>query len=183
MNHLNNIYYFIKDFNINEILNLDKKIHIIFRNYELKDKESIIIKLKKFCKQINRKLYISNELKIALRLNLDGLYIPSFNNSLRYKNINTKKNFNLIGSAHNKTELRVKSLQGCSQIFISPIFKTQKKKSFLGISKFNLIALNNKTPVIALGGLNDLNLKNLKLTKSAGFASISWLKKNQPKIN
>ena len=117
---------------------------------------------------------------MALKLNLDGLYIPSFNTLLKYKNIH-KKNFRLIGSAHNKAELYVKKLQGCSQIFISPILKTKKNKSYLGINRFNTINLENNVPIIALGGINSLNLKKLQLTKSFGFASISWIKKNQPK--
>ena len=181
MNHLTNIYYFIEDFNSNEILSLDKKINIIFRNYKLKNKVPTIIKLKEFCKKNNRKLFISNELSLSLRFKLDGLYIPSFNTFLKYKNLSTQKNFKLIGSAHNKVELRIKRNQGCEQILLSPIFKTTKSKFFLGINKFNLIDLENNASSIALGGINSSNLKKLKLTKSSGFASISWIKKNQPK--
>ena len=44
-----------------------------------------------------------------------------------------------------------------------------------------LIDLENNASSIALGGINSSNLKKLKLTKSSGFASISWIKKNQPK--
>ena len=139
------------------------------------------MQIKDFCRKINRKLFLANNLGIALKLNLDGLYIPSFNNILKYKNINKRRNFKLIGSAHNKVELRTKKLQGCSQIFLSPIFKTQKNKCYLGASKFNTINLDNITTIIALGGINNLNLKKLKLTKVSGFASISWIKKNQPK--
>jgi thiamine-phosphate pyrophosphorylase len=181
MNHFSNIYYFIKDFNRNEILNLDKNINIIFRNYELKEKEPLILQIKDYCKKINRKLFLANNLSIALKLNLDGLYIPSFNTILKYKNISARQDFKLIGSAHNKVELHTKRLQGCSQIFLSPLFKTQKNKFYLGTNKFNSINLDNTTTIIALGGINNLNLKKLKLTKASGFASISWIKKNQPK--
>ena len=139
------------------------------------------MQIKDFCRKINRKLFLANNLSIALKLNLDGLYIPSFNNILKYKNINKRQNFKLIGSAHNKIELRTKKLQGCSQIFLSPIFKTQKNKFYLGTGKFNLINLENITTTIALGGINNFNLKKLKLTNVSGFASISWIKKNQPK--
>jgi thiamine-phosphate pyrophosphorylase len=180
MNHLTNIYYFIEDFNRNEILNLDKKIIIIFRNYKLDHQEPLIRKIKEFCRRQSRQLFISNNLKLALKLNLDGLYIPSFNTLLKYKNIH-KKNFRLIGSAHNKAELYAKKLQGCSRIFISPIFKTRKNKSYLGINRFNIINLENTVPIIALGGINFISLKKLQLTKSFGFDSISWIKKNQPK--
>ena len=181
MNHLSNVYYFIEDFNSNELLNLDKNINIIFRNYKLKDKEPIVIKLKEFCRKNGRKLFISNDYKLALKLNLDGLYIPSFNKNLNFKNLNIKKAFNLIGSAHNATELRIKKIQGCKTIFISPLFKTKKSNYFLGVNRFNLINLKNDVKTIALGGINNFNIKKLKLTKSLGFASISWIKKNQPK--
>ena len=59
MNHLTNIYYFIKDFNSNELLNLDKDINIIFRNYELKDKKPLVKKIIAFCKKNSRKLWYS----------------------------------------------------------------------------------------------------------------------------
>ncbi len=97
------------------------------------------------------------------------------------KNLNIRKNFEFIGSAHDIKELKVKELQNCNEIFIAPIFKTKKNKSYLGIHKFNTINLNSKSKIIALGGISSKNIKNLSLTKSVGFASISWIKKNQPK--
>jgi thiamine-phosphate pyrophosphorylase len=61
---------------------------------------------------------------------------------------------------------------------LSPIFKVNKSKIFLGITKFNLMTLNSNTTFVALGGINEKNYKMIKLTKTAGFASISWIKKN-----
>jgi len=185
MHHYINAYYFIADFNKSEILNLDIKITLIFRNYHQTstEKEPIVLKIKQFCKKNNRKFLISNDLKLALKLNLDGLYIPAFNNLLKYKNLNKRANFKIIGSAHNRSELIRKKIQGCEEIFISPIFKSHKNKSFLGVCRFNLIDLGFNIPVVALGGINGSNLKKIKLTRSVGFASISWIKKNQPKIN
>ena len=115
---------------------------------------------------------------MALKLKLDGLYIPSFNRSLNYKNFSNHKSFSIIGSAHNLTELLIKENQGCKKIFISPIFKTNKYKNNLGICKFNTICLNSNQEIIALGGVNSLNIKKLFMTNSVGFAAISWIKKN-----
>ena len=97
---------------------------------------------------------------------------------LKYKNIACKKKFKLIGSAHNTNEINIKNKQGCSKIFISPIFKTPKHKNHLDTIKFNLLSVNIKNKVVALGGINFSNYFRLKLTKSKGFASISWIKKN-----
>ena len=79
---------------------------------------------------------------------------------------------------HNLKEVRLKKRQGCSEIFLSPIFKNTKSKRFLGCIRFSLIKLNSKSDLIALGGINQENFKKLKLLKLKGFASISWAKKN-----
>lgn len=97
---------------------------------------------------------------------------------LRYKNINIKKNFKIIGSAHNLSELRIKEKQGCEEIFISPIFYNPKNKGYLDIVKFNSLCLTTSKKTIALGGINQKNIKKLKSTKVIGFAGISWIKKN-----
>ena len=80
------------------------------------------------CKNKRRKVYISNNLKDAIKYNFDGLYIPSFHKQLRFRNI-AKKNLEIIGSAHNAIELKIKEKQCCSHIFLSPIFKNDKKKN------------------------------------------------------
>ena len=92
--------------------------------------------------------------------------------------MNLRKEFKIIGSAHNINEVKIKEMQNCEEIFISPIFKTSKHKNFLDILKFNLITKETKVKIVALGGINDQNLKKINLTKSKGVASISWIKKN-----
>ena len=125
---------------------------------------------------------MSNNLKLALKFNFDGVYIPSFNKTLKYKNI-IKKKFEVIGSAHNIKEVINKEIQGCTRIFLCPIFKTKKNRYHLGVTKFNLIKLWTKKEIIALGGVDDKNIKYLKMCNVKGFAGISWIKKNGPSIN
>ena len=115
---------------------------------------------------------------LALKLKLDGVYLPAFNKKLIYKNLRLLKKFRFIGSAHNISEIRIKEKQNCEEIFLSPIFKTDKHKNYLDTIKFNLLALEVKKDVVALGGINSNNLKKINLTKSKGIASISWIKKN-----
>ena len=176
------IYYYIDKFNKEEIYKLNKSINIIYRNYSHKFNTEELLQLVIFCKKQGRKVYISNNLKLALRFNFDGVYIPSFNKLLKYKNI-IKKNFDVIGSAHNIKEVINKELQGCTKIFLSPIFKTKKNKYHLGTTKFNIIKLSAKREVIALGGINQENIKYIKMCNIKGFAGISWIKKNGPSIN
>ena len=179
MHKFSEIYYFIEEFNKQEIEKLNKNVSLIYRNYKKKYNFIAIEKLSKLCAHQNRKFYIANDLKLALRVNSDGLYIPSFNKLCNLKNLNAKKNFKIFGSAHNIIELKNKQNQRCKEIVIAPIFKTKKNDSFLDVIKFNLIAKNGNY-IIALGGINETNISRLRLTKSIAIASISWIKKNGP---
>ena len=177
--HLNfKVYYFIQSFNFKELSIIKKPINIIFRNYHSSNYLNDLIKTRNFCKKKGFNLFLSNNLHLALKLKLDGVYLPSFNKRLIYKNLSLLKKFRFIGSAHNISEIKIKEKQNCEEIFLSPIFKTNKHKNYLDTIKFNLQTLEVKKDVIALGGINSNNLKKIKLTKSKGIASISWIKKN-----
>tara|TARA_B100001063_G_scaffold233794_1_gene250446 strand:- start:425 stop:985 length:561 start_codon:yes stop_codon:yes gene_type:complete len=183
-NNFLKIFIFIDCFNLNDLSLLNKNINLIYRNYDHKIDINTLLKLKDFCKKTNRRLYLSNNFKVALKLDLDGVYIPSFNKKINFVHSAIKKNFDIIGSAHNIQEINIKSAQKCSLIFLSPLFKNNKNKKNLDITKFNLLTLNYKENFVALGGINYKNLKKIRLTKSCGIAGISGIKeikKNGPK--
>ena len=173
------VYCFVDEFNLSDLSKLSKNINIIYRNYNNINHIENILKLKKFCKNSGNKLYLSNDIKLCIKLGLDGVYIPSFNKTINYVlTYSLPKSFKIIGSAHNLSEIITKQKQKCNEIFISPIFKVNKSNYYLDIPRFNLIALNSKVDCIALGGINQKNIKKIRLLKSKGFASISWAKKN-----
>ena len=171
------IYYFIKHFNSDEIKSLNKNISLIYRNYNDKLDLNVIKNIRDLCIKQKRKFYISNNLKIAQNLKLDGVYIPSFNTLSNFKNLTAHKEFKIIGSAHNKVQLIEKYKQGCVEVFIAPIFRTKKSKFFLDVSKFNLISNFSNVKIIALGGINLSNFNKLRSVLCCGFAGISWIKK------
>ena len=175
-------YYFIDEFNKNEIEKLSTQISLIYRNYHKKNDPEEIRKLVIHCKNSRRKVYISNNLKYAIKYNFDGLYIPSFQKQLSFKNI-IKKKFEIIGSAHNPIELKIKEKQGCSSIFLSPIFRNNKSKKFLDVIKTNLLKKLTKNKIVLVGGINQKTIKRSKLCTPNGVAAISWIKKNGPSIN
>ena len=177
-----NVYYFIDQFNKNEIEKLPSNISLIYRNYDKKSDFKELKKLVQYCKNIKRKIYISNNLKTAIKYNFDGLYIPSFNKNLGFRNI-VRHNLKILGSAHNVTELRIKEKQGCSVIFLSPVFENDKKKNFLDVIRTNLLRNLTNCKIVLLGGINFKTLKRSKLCSPYGVAAISWIKKNGPSIN
>ena len=175
-------YYFIDEFNKNEIEKLSTQISLIYRNYNNKNNPNELKKLVIHCKINRRKVYISNNLKAAIKYNFDGLYIPAFQKHLRFQNI-TKKRLEIIGSAHNTIDLKIKEKQGCSSIFLSPVFKNNKNKKFLDVIKTSLLKKLTKKQIVLLGGINEKTIKRSKLCAPSGVAAISWIKKNGPSIN
>ena len=172
-NKILNKYYFINKFDTNNIDKQDKQTIIIYRNYSSNIKsEDLILKIKKHCKKRRVKFYLSNNIKLAIKLSLDGVYIPSFNKDTKHLAYSYKKKFDIIGSAHNLKEIRIKEKQGVRKIFLSSLFK--KNKNFLGINKFKSLSLLSNKPFVALGGISNNNIKKLNLTYCSGFAGISF---------
>tara|TARA_A100000164_G_scaffold344134_1_gene342979 strand:+ start:681 stop:1211 length:531 start_codon:yes stop_codon:yes gene_type:complete len=166
-------YYFINKFDSNIINQQDRQTIIIYRNYSHnKVDELLILKLKKFCKLNGNKFFLSNDIKLAIKLDLDGVYLPSFNKNLNHLSYSLKERFQVVGSAHNLREIKIKENQKVKKIFLSSLFK--KNKNFLGINKFKLLSNLTKKKIIVLGGISKSNIKQLKLLNISGFAGISY---------
>ena len=175
MMHINKIrkYYFINKLDTNNIDKQDKKTTIIFRNYSAKKvSQTLILKIKRYCKKKSIDFYLSNNIRLAIELGLDGAYIPAFNNSLKHLAYSYKRNFKLVGSAHNLKEIKIKENQNVSKIFISSLFK--KNKNFLGINKFKLLSKLTKKNIVVLGGISKKNKRKLSLVNQYEFAGISY---------
>ena len=166
-------YYFINKFDTNNIDKQDKQTIIIFRNYTSKKiDEMLVLKIRNYCKKKSLKFYLSNNIKLAIKLDLDGVYIPSFNTNLSHLCYSYKKKFHIIGSAHNLKEIKVKENQKVQKIFLSSLFK--ENKNFLGINRFKLLDKLTNKKTVALGGISRKNLKQLKLINCFDFAGISY---------
>ena len=137
--HNNTKYYFINKFETNNIDKQDKQTIIIYRNYSSKTADvKLILKIKNYCKKKGIKFYLSNNIQLAIRLNLDGAYIPSFNKDIKHLSYSLKEKFKIVGSAHNLREIRMKEIQKVDKVFLSSLFK--KNKNYLGINKFKLLS-------------------------------------------
>ena len=172
----NQIYHFIGEFKEADLSKLDSRISLIYRNYEKKIDINLIKTIKKFCKRTKRKFYLANDVNLAYKLNLDGAYIPSFNNSIKHNQYNKRLRFMLIGSAHNIKEIIIKQKQKVEYLFLSPVFKINKKQNFLSIHNFLKLKNFSKKKIIALGGISKKNIKKLNLLECSGFAAISQIK-------
>ena len=166
-------YYFINELDTNTIKKCDNNTAIIYRNYNSKIIDLLkILNLKNYLKKKKNKFLLSNNIKLALKLGLDGAYIPSFNKDLKHLSYSINSKFLIVGSAHNLREIRIKEVQKVKAIFLSSLFK--QNKNFLGLNKFRNISNYTENKIIALGGISKKNFKKLKLLDAYGFAGISY---------
>ncbi|PDH21157.1 MAG: thiamine phosphate synthase [Pelagibacterales bacterium MED-G42] len=166
-------YCFINQFDKVFINNLANNVSVIYRNYSSNNHLNTIKKIKQTCEKKGLKFYLSNNIKLAIKLNLNGAYIPSFNKDFSINNFSLKKNFEILGSAHSLKEIRIKEKQNVNYIFLSPIFYSSKSKRNLGIYRFNNLRKLTNKKIVALGGIKITNLNLLKKMNISNAASIS----------
>tara|TARA_B110000438_G_scaffold256211_1_gene263546 strand:+ start:1220 stop:1765 length:546 start_codon:yes stop_codon:yes gene_type:complete len=169
-------FVFLDQYDDHIFKNNNINMGVIYRNYKAEKKEDELVKIAKACKKNRNQLFVSNDVKLAIKVKAEGIYIPSFNKVKGFANLE-KRNIKILGSAHNQKEIQKKISQNCTTIFLSPIFYVEKSKKFLDIHKFNYLAYNNNADIFALGGISRNNIHKLKLLKIKGFGGIRMFKK------
>lgn len=169
-------YHFIDNLNIEKIKKFNHNIGLIYRNYTAQPKLNQVIDFRNHCKRNKIIFIISKYYNIAVNCMLDGIYIPSFDKDKLYINDMYLKKFIIIGSAHNFNEIKEKKNQKIQQLMISPIFKNKNNRPSLGLYRYNLLKNFAQIPTIPLGGINNKNIKLLKMFKEYKFAAINFFK-------
>tara|TARA_B100000963_G_scaffold360312_1_gene390710 strand:- start:994 stop:1572 length:579 start_codon:yes stop_codon:yes gene_type:complete len=180
-------YYLIigntKDIKLKNIKKKNK-FNIIYRNIGTEEKITDLYKFRVACKNKRIKLFIANDIKLAIELGSDGIYISAYNKNLKFNRYISSK-FAIIGSAHNIRDIAIKKRQGCTNIFLSRLFETDyaDKKGYLGLIRFNLLQKIFKNYVLSpLGGVRLSNLNKIKDVDCNSFAILSEVKKKPAKI-
>ena len=158
--------------NINIIIDInqnDKKI--------LQNQLSII----KFAKDNRIPFLIKNDFQKSIKYKADGVFISSDYKKI-IKPILLKKNFFIVGSAHNQLEYAQKFKQKCHLLMLSPLFFNEKysKNKILNVLKFNSKTIHWNIDLCALGGINTNTLKKIKLTKCVAIGFKKFI--SSPKI-
>ena len=149
-------------------------------NFNISEQFSLILakSIIKFCRKHHIPFYILNDIKIAKQLNAYGVFLSATNKKIGLSLFNSMK-FKLIGSAHNQNEYFIKYQQRCETIMLSPIFYNKKYSvnKILNPIKFNLISLDWKVNLCALGGLAEENIGKIKMTKAKAIGVKSLVNK------
>ncbi|RKD30533.1 thiamine phosphate synthase [Thermohalobacter berrensis] len=148
---------------------------VILREKDLSFKELFFIanKLKLILDKYNVPLIINSNIEVAKSLNSQGFHI-GFRN---VKN-NKVKYDGLLGiSVHSLKEGILAEKYGADYLLASHIFETNCKKGLKpkGVGLIRRIKANVNIPVIALGGINEENVKIVMNAGADGIAVMSYI--------
>ena len=169
--------------NLNLVLK-SKKVSFFqlrLKNESIKKKILIAEKVKKICKKNRVKLIINDNPHIALKVNADGCHLgQSDMNIRRAKRVLRNKYIGI--TCHNSLRLaKIASLNGANYVAIGAFYKTNTKKTKhkANIKILKKIKKSINLPVVAIGGINEKNYKNLLLNKADFLAISSYIWKNK----
>ena len=178
----NNIYTeFYTD--LKKVFSSDKVsfFQLRLKRYSFKDKILIGRKIKKICKKYHVKFLINDDPFLAKKLNADGCHLGQ-----KDKNIDEAKKIigrKIIGiTCHNSIKLAKTAIRSeASYVAFGAFFstKTKKVKYRATVKILKRVKKLTKTPIVAIGGINNNNYKKLLLNNANLLAISSYVWKNK----
>ena len=168
---------------LSDILKL-KKVSIFqlrLKNKTFKEKLLIGKKVKKICKKYNTKFLVNDDVTLSKELNADGCHLGQKDMQLlKARKILKKK---IIGiTCHNSIEFAKLAIRDKANYLAFGAFyksKTKKTKFKANLTLLKRIRKLTKTPIVAIGGINSKNYKNLLLNKANFLAISSYIWNNK----
>jgi len=171
-NRINNKFYQ----NLNKVLQSGKVsfFQIRFKKYSFKKKILIGKKIKQICKKNKVKLLVNDDPILTKKLKADGCHLGQKDTDIiKARKILGNK---IIGiTCHNSIKLAKIAIKNKANYLAFGSFyltKTKKVKHKANIKILNAVKKLSKTPIVAIGGINSTNYKNL-LLNNANFLAIS----------
>ncbi len=139
-------------------------------------------KLRQICKNHNVKFLVNDRIDIAIAVDADGVHLGQ--DDMPYpvarKLLGRKK---IIGlSTHNIKEAQLAEFSNVDYIGVGAIFNTSTKKNVTKAQGVELIKNIKKIvniPIVAIGGINMSNFKDVIEAGADGFCSISDIVKHE----
>ena len=178
----NSIYtQFYQD--LRKVLSTDKVsfFQLRLKKYSLKNKISIGKKVKQICKKYHVKFLVNDDPLLTKKLNADGCHLGQKDKGIiEAKKIIGKK---IIGiTCHNSIELAKAAVkEEASYIAFGAFFSTKTKKvKYRATTRIlNKAKKLTKTPIVAIGGINNNNYKKLLLNNANLLAISSYVWNNK----
>ena len=145
------------------------------KNLEEKDFLEEAININMLCKKYNVPFIVNDNVDIAIKCNADGVHVgqSDLNAETVRKIIGQDK---ILGvSAKNKEEALIAEKMGADYLGVGSIFTTSTKldADYVSIEELKNICESVSIPVVAIGGISEENIRELKGSKIDGVAVVS----------
>ncbi|MDB3888784.1 thiamine phosphate synthase [Candidatus Pelagibacter sp.] len=171
--------------NLTQILRLKKTsfFQLRLKRESFKNKIKIGIKIKTICKKYNVKFLINDDPHLAKKINTNGCHLGQ--NDMNINDARKLLKKNIIGvTCHNSIKLAKIAIKNKADYIALGAFNSSKTKKIKYKAKIDLIKKVKKLaniPIVAIGGINNLNYKKL-LLNNADFLAISGYIWNNKKL-
>ncbi len=146
-------------------------------------KKKLIIgkKVQKICKKFNVKFLINDDVYLAKKLKADGCHLGQ--NDMNISNARKLIKNKIIGiTCHNSIRLAKVAIKNKADYLAFGAFdfsKTKKVRHKASINLIKKVKKITKTPIVAIGGINESNYKKLLLNKANFLAISGYIWKNK----
>ena len=171
--------------NLNLVLKSNKVSFFQLRLKKESIKKKILIakKIKKICKRNKVRFIVNDNPQVALKVNADGCHLGQKDMNIKKAKMILRDKY--IGiTCHNSLRLaKIAYSNGANYIAVGAFHKTRTKivKHKANTKILKEIKKSINLPVVAIGGINEKNYKNLLLNK-ADFLAISSYVWNNKKL-
>ena len=146
-----------------------------------RNKLKIAKRIKKICKDFKVKFLINDDPKLAVRVNTDGCHLGQ--NDMKMNDARKLLKQKIIGiTCHNSISLAKIAIKNNADYITFGAFnasKTKKVKFRADVGIIKKLKKSSNIPIVAIGGINNLNYKKLLLNKADFLAISSYIWNNK----
>ena len=157
---------------------IKKMLNNGIRFFQLREKDlssyelfEYALKLSEILKNYNAYFTINDRLDVAILTGAVGVHLPE--NSIPIKAIKSKFPNIIVGkSCHSLEQVLEAEKEGADYVYLSPIFKTNKKGEPKGLEYLKDVCKKVNIPVYALGGITEDKIDKVLEAGAYGIAGI-----------
>ncbi|MDO4678730.1 MAG: thiamine phosphate synthase [Blautia sp.] len=147
------------------------------REKNLKEEDFIreAVEIRNLCHKYNVPLIINDNVQVALKSGADGVHVGITDTPVAEIRELTGKNFIIGATAKTVEQAKEAEKSGADYLGVGAVFPSSTKKTAIRITKEELqkICSSVKIPAVAIGGITDENISEIKGGGMSGIAVVS----------
>ncbi len=148
-----------------------KTLHLRKSNASLNELRNYIQHIPK---QFHKKIVIHSHYELAKEFNLKGIHLSEKAKKLKFRNNHLK----IVSASFHSTKDILKNRRKYEYVLLSPVFDSISKyryKSNFTSDELTVFLKKTKQHVVALGGIDDKNIKEVKQLNFSGAAALGFI--------